>query len=223
MEQKLQLQVRFYFLKEEANLPLISYQHGTLTNLEEAPSNYGGDEIKYLAPIISSAGYAISVPDYIGYGASDSYPHPYEHAETLGSASFDMLMAAKEFFDYIDITLSDKLFITGYSEGGNATMALHQHIEKNSDLTVTMSAPAAGAYNKTAFATELMERDEDLTFLPKFMWVLYSYNWIYGLNRPWSDYVVEPYATTLEAVTDPMKLGDADISLNPQTLCYRNH
>jgi hypothetical protein len=102
------------------NLPLLSYQHGTLTNLEEAPSNYGGDEIKYLAPIISSAGYAISVPDYIGYGASDSYPHPYEHAETLGSASFDMLMAAKEFFDYIDITLSDKLFITGYSEGGNA-------------------------------------------------------------------------------------------------------
>jgi fermentation-respiration switch protein FrsA (DUF1100 family) len=199
-------------------LPLISYQHGTLTNLEEAPSNYGGDEIKYLAPIISSAGYAISVPDYIGYGASDSYPHPYEHAETLGSASFDMLMAAKEFFDYIDITLSDKLFITGYSEGGNATMALHQHIEKNSDLTVTMSAPAAGAYNKTAFATELMERDEDLTFLPKFMWVLYSYNWIYGLNRPWSDYVVEPDATTLEAVSDPMKLGDADISLNPQTL-----
>jgi fermentation-respiration switch protein FrsA (DUF1100 family) len=129
-----------------------------------------------------------------------------------------MLMAAKEFFDYIDITLSDKLFITGYSEGGNATMALHQHIEKNSDLTVTMSAPAAGAYNKTAFATELMERDEDLTFLPKFMWVLYSYNWIYGLNRPWSDYVVEPDATTLEAVSDPMKLGDADISLNPQTL-----
>ncbi|NJO89192.1 MAG: hypothetical protein HC831_09740 [Chloroflexia bacterium] len=200
------------------NLPLLSYQHGTLTNKEDAPSNYGGDEIKYLAPIISSTGYALSVPDYIGYGASAIYPHPYEHAKTLGSSSFDMLMAAKEFFDYNDITLSEKLFITGYSEGGNATMALHQHIEQNSDLRVTMSAPAAGAYNKTAFAKDLMGRDENLTFLPKFMWVLYTYNWIYELNRPWSEYVVEPDATTLEAVSDPMKLGEANINLNPQLL-----
>ncbi len=201
-----------------ANLPLISYQHGTLTNKQDAPSNYTGQEILYLAPIITSTGYAVSVPDYIGYGASASYPHPYEHARTLGSASFDMLMAAREFFDYNNITLSEKLFITGYSEGGNATMALHQHIEKNSDLNITMSAPAAGAYNKTAFAKDLMQRNEDLTFLPKFMWVLYSYNWIYGLNRPWSDYVVEPHASTLESVSDPMKLGEANISLNPQTL-----
>ncbi len=201
-----------------ANLPLISYQHGTLFNLDEAPSNYTGDEIKYLAPLISSTGYAISVPDYIGYGASATYPHPYEHAKTLGSASFDMLLATKEFLDYHDITLSEKLFLTGYSEGGSATMALHQHIEQESDLVVTMSAPAAGAYNKTEFAKDLMKRDESLQFLPRFMWVIDSYNWIYDLNRPWSDFVVEPDASTLEAVTDPMKLGNASISNNPQTL-----
>ena len=201
-----------------SNLPLLSYQHGTLSNQADAPSNYKGEEIMYLAPTISSTGYALSVPDYIGYGASADYPHPYEHSKTLGSASFDMLIAAKEFLDYHDITLSEKLFLTGYSEGGNATMALHHHIEQNTDLVVTMSAPAAGAYNKTAFARDLMQHNEDLRFLPRFMWVIDSYNWIYGLNRPWSDYVTEPDASTLEAITDPMNLGGAAISLNPQTL-----
>lgn len=200
------------------NIPLLSYQHGTLTNKDDAPSNFTGQEVTLLAPILASTGYALSLPDYIGYGASSVYPHPYEHAKTLGSASFDMLMAAKEFFEYKDIILSEKLFISGYSEGGGATMALHQYIEENSDLVVTMSAPASGAYNKTAFAKDIVGKNEELTFLPKFMWVLYTYDWIYDLNRPWSDYVEEPDASTLEAISDPMKLGDADIGLNPQNL-----
>lgn len=200
-------------------LPLFSYQHGTLFTYAEAPSRYStGIETKGLATIIASAGYAVSVPDYLGYGASESYPHPYEHAKTLGSASFDMLMATKEFLDDNSIALSDKLFITGYSEGGNATMALHQYIEENSDLVITMSAPASGAYNKTAFAKDILQRNEDLDFLPRFMWVFDAYNWIYDLNRSWSDFVNEPYASTLDAVIDPFKLADAAISHNPQTL-----
>ncbi len=200
-------------------VPILSYQHGTLFNKLDAPSLYfTGLETRGLATIMASAGYAVSVPDYLGYGVSTDYPHPYEHAKTLGSASFDMLMAAKEFFKDNNINLSDKLFITGYSEGGNATMALHQYIEENSDLVVTMSAPASGAYNKTAFAKDILQHDEDLDFLPNFMWVIDAYNWIYGLNRPWSSYVNEPYATTLEAVSDPLLLASASISNNPQVL-----
>jgi len=200
-------------------IPIFSYQHGSIFDKEEAPSNYTtGLETKGLATIIASAGYAVSVPDYLGYGESADYPHPYEHAKTLGLASYDMLLAAKEFFDYYDVALTEKLFLTGYSEGGNATMALHQHIEQNSSLVVTMSAPASGAYNKTAFARDIMQRDEELQFLPRFMWVIDAYNWVYDLNRPWNDFVVEPDATTLEAVTDPLQLGNATINLNPQLL-----
>ena len=83
---------------------------------------------------------------------------------------------------------------------------------------ITMSAPASGAYNKTAFAKDILHRNEDLTFLPRFMWVFDTYNWVYGLDRSWSSFVNEPYATTLEAVTNPFNFGDADISHNPQTL-----
>jgi dienelactone hydrolase len=203
----------------DAVLPLLSYQHGTLTNYSDAPSQYStGMEVRGTATIIASAGFVVSVPDYLGYGESKSYPHPYEHAQTLARTSFDMLMAVQEFCVTMSISLSDKLFLTGYSEGGGATMALHRYIEVNSDLVVTMSAPASGAYNKTAFAKEIIQTNEDLYFLPEFMWVIDSYNWIYGLNRPWNQYVNEPYATTLESVTDPFLFGSADISLNPQVL-----
>lgn len=42
------------------------------------------------------------MPDYLGYGASSNYPHPYEHRETLASTSFDMIMAVKENLGFID-------------------------------------------------------------------------------------------------------------------------
>jgi hypothetical protein len=203
----------------DASMPILSYQHGTLTKYTDAPSEYNtGAETKLVCTILASAGYIISVPDYLGYGKSSDYPHPYEHAKTLASASFDMLMATKEFIAENDIQTSEKLFITGYSEGGFATMALHKYIQENSDLSITMSAPGSGAYNKTAFAKDILGRNENLAFLPEFMWVLYTYNRIYGLNRPWSQYVNESDATILNAITDPFTYGDANISDNPNDL-----
>jgi pimeloyl-ACP methyl ester carboxylesterase len=97
-------------------------------------------------------------------------------------------------------------------------MALHKYIEENSDLQVTLSAPAAGAYNKTAFAKDVLQRNENLTFLPHFMWVIHSYNKFHKLNRSWSDYVNEPHAATLSAVSHPFNYSKAAITLNPQEL-----
>ncbi len=200
-------------------LPIISYQHGTLFDYNDAPSKYmTGLETRGLATIFSSAGYIVSVPDYIGYGVSENLEHPYEHAKSLATASFDMLMAVKEFIKDNDIRISDKLFLTGYSEGGGATMALHKYIEEKSDLKVTLSAPAAGAYNKTAFAREILKTGENLTFLPHFLWVIHSYNKFYKLNRNWSNLVNQPYATTLNAVSHPFNYRNAAVSKNPQEL-----
>jgi fermentation-respiration switch protein FrsA (DUF1100 family) len=199
--------------------PILSYQHGTLNDYNDAPSRYmSGTESRFLATVFSSAGYIISMPDYIGYGATENMEHPYEHAPSLATASYDMLMAVKEFIHNNDISTDDRLFLTGYSEGGTATMALHKYMEENSDLQVTLSAPAAGAYNKTAFAREVLQKDENLTFLPHFMWVVHAYNKFYKLNRSWSDFVNEPYATTLSAVPHPFRFRNASIALNPQQL-----
>ena len=185
-------------------LPLLSYQHGTIRPDEEAraPSYYGASSEVYSAvSVLASTGYIVSAPDYIGYGASKALPHPYEHAASLASASLDMLRAAKEFCAREKLALNKKNFLLGYSEGGYATMALHKLMEEKAaaEFTVTASAPGAGAYHKTAFAKYVLNSTQPLNFLSSYVWVLNTYNRVYGLNRPLTYYYQQPYAAQLQA------------------------
>ncbi|UII80962.1 S9 family peptidase [Flagellimonas sp. CMM7] len=206
--------------KHGLNMPLVSFQHGTIFTNDDAPSSYNTKKLATVfAMALASTNYVVIMPDYLGYGASSNYPHPYEHRETLGSTSFDMIMTVKENLGFIDdLILNDKLFIAGYSEGGYATMALHQHIEENSNLKITMSAPASGAYNKSGFFQQMMQLDEDFNYPGSAMWVVDSYNTNYNLNRNWSAFINEPYAATMESILNPFDYINADIAQNPQDL-----
>lgn len=187
-----------------AALPLLSYQHGTISPADEprAPSYYSPrSEVYSAVSVLASTGYVVSAPDYIGYGASKALPHPYEHAPSLASASLDMLRAAREFCAQQKLALNQKNFLLGYSEGGFATMALHKLMEEKfgSEFTVTASAPGAGAYHKTAFATYILNSTQPLSFLSTYVWVLTTYNRVYGLNRPLTAYFNQPWAGQLQA------------------------
>ncbi|RYU80124.1 alpha/beta hydrolase family protein [Hymenobacter persicinus] len=185
-------------------LPLLSYQHGTIRPDEEsrAPSYYSsGSEVWSAVSVLASTGYIVSAPDYIGYGASKSLPHPYEHAASLASASLDMLRAAREFAAQQKLTLNQKNFLLGYSEGGFATLALHKLMEEKAaaEFSVTASAPGAGAYHKSAFADYILSSTQPLSFLSTYVWVLDTYNRVYGINRPFSYYFNAPWAAQLQA------------------------
>lgn len=205
--------------KTTQSIPLLSYQHGTLTNNSDAPSFFNtSSNLTGVTAAISSTGYAVVLPDYIGYGSSSSLLHPYEHKESLATASLDLLKAVKEFLKAEEKQLNDQLFLAGYSEGGFATMALHQKIEETTNWTVTMSAPASGAYNKTAFSLEVIQRNENLNFLPFYLWVVNSYNWIYDLDRDWNQIVNDPYDKRLSQVENPMNIPSTELNNNPQNL-----
>lgn len=185
-------------------LPVLSYQHGTLVPSSEAqaPSYYAaGSDVWSVVSALASAGYVVSAPDYLGYGASKALPHPYEHAASLASAAADMLRATREFCQQQSVGVNQKNFLLGYSEGGYATMALHKLLEEKyaATLPVTASAPGAGAYHKTAFARYVLGAPQPLNFLSTYVWVLRTYDRIYALNRPFSFYYQEPYATQLQA------------------------
>jgi pimeloyl-ACP methyl ester carboxylesterase len=178
-------------------LPLVSHQHGTITDNKHAPSNYGsGSESSTFGTVLASSGFIVAAPDYIGYGASKDVAHPYEHASSLASASLDMLRASREFLTKNDIKFTNELFLAGYSEGGYATMALHKLIEERyaDEFTVTASAPGAGAYDKTAFAKDILTSDKPLDFINSYLWVLQTYNTVYSLNRPITSLLNQPYA-----------------------------
>jgi pimeloyl-ACP methyl ester carboxylesterase len=199
---------------------MVSYQHGTITADEQAPSNYQANSEAYTSgTLFSGVGYVVAMPDYIGYGSTNNLEHPYEHAASLATASRDMIRAGKEFCERNGIVLNNQLFLAGYSEGGYATMALHQLLEtKHSDeFVITASAPAAGAYDKTAFAKYVVTQNDKLPFINAYLWVLDTYNKVYQLNRPFSAYINEPYASQLLNATPSIGI-QIEVEQNPQLL-----
>ncbi|WMJ74276.1 alpha/beta fold hydrolase [Cytophagaceae bacterium ABcell3] len=197
-------------------LPLLSLQHGTITEETRAPSYFrANNEIYTTGAVFASSGFAVSVPDYIGYGASSNLPHPYEHAQSLATAGRDMLRAVKEFCQSKEIPLSEQLFISGYSEGGYASMALMKLLEEKhaDEFNIAACAPGGGAYDKVGFARYILAKDRSLKFINSYLWVLDTYNRVYGLDRPVSAFLKEPYATTVE------KSGvHATVETNPSKL-----
>lgn len=161
--------------------PLISYQHGTIFLDAHAPTNSSSTIDTVMT--IAGRGYIISAADYIGYGKSNNRIHPYVHADSLASASIDMLRASKAFLKSKNIKLNNQLFLAGYSEGGYATLALQKAIQKTykKEFSVTASAAGAGPFDLTetskSFANKVTNsKPAYISFLLK------SYDSIYKLN-----------------------------------------
>lgn len=184
---------------------LISVQHGTIIDDNDAPSNFqAGTEANTAGSLFAGLGYIIVYPDYIGYGASKDYPHPYEHRATLASASLDMLRAAKEYLaERTDVKWNKKLYIAGYSEGGFATLSLQKKIEEeaSSEFNLRASSCGAGAYDKTAFMKHIINNTTigRSSYNSLYLWVLLTYDRIYGLNRAKSTYFTSAYSDAIQA------------------------
>jgi len=130
--------------------PRLLYQHGTSGNKQDVPSVnvlQGGEG--HIGWLFAGLGYVSLMPDYLGLGVSDDVFHPYVHAASEASVAIDMLRALPAFEAQYQIHTNEQLFLTGYSQGGHAAMALHREIETNlpGEFTVTAAAPMSGPYS----------------------------------------------------------------------------
>jgi pimeloyl-ACP methyl ester carboxylesterase len=127
--------------------PLLSYQHGSIFYNAEAPSN----DLSPQAPpvLLASLGFVTIAADYVGYGESHGHPHPYLLQVPSAAVSVDLLIAAKKWLAQQNTPLNSQLFLTGYSQGGYVTMAMHKALEtlNNPTMKVTAAVPAAGPYH----------------------------------------------------------------------------
>ncbi len=134
---------------QTTSYPLACYQHGTVQGRNDVPSMQAGGHTLTIA--FASRGYVVATPDFVGLGISPGV-HPYIHADTEASAAVDLLLATQEMMNdptFENIALNDQLFISGYSQGGHAAMALHRAIELDNagGFEVTASAPMSGPYS----------------------------------------------------------------------------
>lgn len=189
------------------NLPLLSLQHGTETMRNLVASVSPMNSVEGTIGLITAAlGYLTVIPDYLGFGVSNVM-HPYMHAESLIPSIIDLMRAGKTHCLENQILLNEKVFLTGYSEGGYTTLLTQKEIEENhtSEFNLTAVAPLAGPYDlkgtvDTGFASSNYEGD-----IAYIGFLFTAYNEIYGWNRL-SDIFKAPYASKMPDLYDGSKI-----------------
>ncbi|MDR0926222.1 MAG: hypothetical protein LBO69_00460 [Ignavibacteria bacterium] len=173
--------------------PTVIYEHGTILE-NEAPSLAIADMFSYTQEVAlcmalaSIYNCAVLLPDYIGYGVSASITHPYLHSESIGQASLDMIRAFKEYTADPESQLSfnNNVFITGYSEGGYAAVALQKKIqEASTNLRIEKVVAGSGPYDNVGFAKECLGQTTDLgdKFISSYLWTIGMYKNDYGYSK----------------------------------------
>ena len=101
--------------------------HYTIGSNREAPS-----ECLSFESLLALKGYAVVMPDYIGYGITHQYKHPYLHLQSVARSSVDMMLAIHPYLATIGrAPESSFVILVGYSQGGAAVLALQRELEKN--------------------------------------------------------------------------------------------
>jgi pimeloyl-ACP methyl ester carboxylesterase len=143
---------------------IVSVQNGTLVEFSSAPSKDLDNPSFLLMQMMASLGYVMVIHDYIGFGASEAYPHPYHVKSLFQSTVKDMLLATKEMATSGDYTfqLSGELLLTGYSLGGWASLVSHHYLENDpiDGLALIGSVCGAGAYNLLDMQEYLLEQTD---------------------------------------------------------------
>lgn len=134
------------------SVSMLCDNHGTIFADVEAPSNVevADNQPNYSLAVLETgyAGFAAVLPDYIGFGDSNSTVHPYIMKKASARASLDMIKASMKYMEDNGVVLNHQLYITGYSEGGYVAMALAQKVEAELGSVNLMGvAPMAGPYN----------------------------------------------------------------------------
>jgi predicted esterase len=158
---------------------------------------------------ISSAGFVISLPDYLGFGSSDNIFHPYLHKESTVQSVIDMLRAVKELAEIRSVQLKDELYITGYSQGGWATLQVQKAIETNysNEFRLKASAPCAGPYDLSYINDYIRELTEYP--IPYFLgYICNSYSNLEAIDIPLNEIFKDPYDSKIPNLYDGSKSGE---------------
>lgn len=194
----------------EGPFPMMSYQNGTNTLHSNAPSENPNRDLYLMLESVASTGFVIAIPDYIGFGSSDNMFHPYLHKESTVQTVVDMLRAVKELTEnYLDVSVTRDLYITGYSQGGWATMAVQKAIETeySSEFNLKASACGAGPYD-LSYINEYILGQETYP-MPYFTGYMFdSYQKLEVITTPVDSVFREPYAGEISTLYDGTLSGE---------------
>lgn len=128
---------------------LVAHAKGSDVEKPRTLANPQDAETLLLTAMYAAQGYAVVATDYLGF-AKSSYPyHPYLHADSEATVVLDSIRAARAAAPGVGASLSGKVMLAGYSQGGHASMAAQRAAERDygSEFNVVAGAHMAGPYN----------------------------------------------------------------------------
>jgi pimeloyl-ACP methyl ester carboxylesterase len=128
---------------------LVAYAKGTDVQKPRTLANPSDGETFLLAAMYAAQGYTVVATDYLGFAKSAYAYHPYLHADSEASSVIDAIRAARNAATAVGATLSGKVMLTGYSQGGHSSMAAHRAAERDNaaEINIVAGAHLAGPYN----------------------------------------------------------------------------
>jgi len=147
----------------------------------DIPSNIENGE-RLLIYYVGGQGYDGTAADYLGLGDARRAIHPYIHSASEASAGIDLVKAARNYLEENDIPYNPQLFLTGYSQGGHAAMAMHRVLQDAplEGLGVAAGSHMSGIYNVSGELLGGAVEGEVYQFPSYVVWIMVGYQSVYG-------------------------------------------
>ena len=113
--------------------------HGTIASNTECPTMKAQIE-----GALAWRNFAVVMPDYYGFGASSDRPQAFLDAETTARGNIDAYLAALQLLKDHEVTIPDRLYSFGYSQGGFNSMANLKYVSKHPELNVNFDRVMCG-------------------------------------------------------------------------------
>jgi hypothetical protein len=140
--------------------PLVAYSRGTDIDKSRALGTPGDEEARLVAALLASQGFVVAATDYLGYARSPWPYHPYLHAGSEASSNVDAMRAAREVATQRGVPLNGKVFLTGYSQGGHASLATQKLVEGSlsAEFALAGAGHMSGPYDLVTSVQEALAR-----------------------------------------------------------------
>ena len=184
---------RVYLPKQRDLNGIVIANHYTITSNTEAPSN-----MLSMESVFAMKGYAVIMPDYVGYGLSRNEVHPYLHWRSAAQTAVDMLNNMPALLLHYGYSYPMDVIITGYSQGGAVALGVARMIEEmNTDWTIRKLYAGAGPYDPAG--TYLYSLECDTMGIPAAIpLIVMGLSDAYDLGFELDDFFLEPLLSHYE-------------------------
>jgi hypothetical protein len=186
-------------------LTAVEYLHGTNATKAYAASVDDTSTDRLVTALFAGAGLVGVAPDYLGLGLGPDL-HPYIDTKTETTASADMLLAARTFAARHGVALKRDVLVTGFSQGGRASIALGRALSRGEAGPFRLGALQAVAGPYDLLGSELPATfDGGVAPATAAFYLAYfvtAWNRTVGLYDDPREAFQAPYAKTVEGLFD---------------------